>query len=286
MPDQSDAASGNATMPVIAAAANAAGGLFGQLFANRANKRESELAYRRQLSMWNRTNEYNSPEMQMERLRKAGLNPNLVYGTGAVANVSGPGPRYEPPVVRPVVPDFGGSYAVFQNAMMNQLQLKQAVANIEQVQAQTEYTRMRTTTEGLNQGLTTVTTDTKKSQLEQMLKLQPYQYEITKQQNWQAQARTEMLIQQLKNMTIDEQRKLLENEYLANKVSQQDIDKELKQAELLMKDNSNDLRSMGVTESDNILVRILVRMMNQNGMSMKDIAPQKGKNWDKYIKDK
>lgn len=32
---------------------------------------------------WARQNEYNSPEQQMERLRQAGLNPNLVYGKGA-----------------------------------------------------------------------------------------------------------------------------------------------------------------------------------------------------------
>lgn len=35
------------------------------------------------LADWTRQNEYNSPEQQMERLRQAGLNPNLVYGKGA-----------------------------------------------------------------------------------------------------------------------------------------------------------------------------------------------------------
>lgn len=37
------------------------------------------------LADWNMQNEYNSPEKQMERLKKAGLNPNLVYGNGATA---------------------------------------------------------------------------------------------------------------------------------------------------------------------------------------------------------
>jgi len=32
---------------------------------------------------WERNNSYNSPIQQMNRLRQAGLNPNLVYGTGA-----------------------------------------------------------------------------------------------------------------------------------------------------------------------------------------------------------
>lgn len=38
------------------------------------------------LDFWNMQNSYNSPEQQMQRLNAAGLNPNLVYGTGAVAN--------------------------------------------------------------------------------------------------------------------------------------------------------------------------------------------------------
>lgn len=35
------------------------------------------------LANWDRQNEYNSPSSQMERLRVAGLNPNLVYGNGS-----------------------------------------------------------------------------------------------------------------------------------------------------------------------------------------------------------
>lgn len=37
---------------------------------------------------WEMQNKYNSPAAQMERLRAAGLNPNLVYGHGATAEAS------------------------------------------------------------------------------------------------------------------------------------------------------------------------------------------------------
>ena len=40
------------------------------------------------LAMWNRQNEYNSPASQMDRLRAAGLNPNLLYGNSSTS-VSG-----------------------------------------------------------------------------------------------------------------------------------------------------------------------------------------------------
>ena len=42
------------------------------------------------LADWQRQNEYNSPLQQMQRLKEAGLNPNLVYGKGADAMAQGP----------------------------------------------------------------------------------------------------------------------------------------------------------------------------------------------------
>lgn len=44
------------------------------------------------LSMYNMDNRYNSPVMQRARLEEAGLNPNLMYGSGGVSNVSGGAP--------------------------------------------------------------------------------------------------------------------------------------------------------------------------------------------------
>lgn len=60
------------------------------------NKQENELAYKRQKEFWNLQNQYNSPAQQMARLKSAGLNPNLVYGNGAVGNTSGGYPSYNP----------------------------------------------------------------------------------------------------------------------------------------------------------------------------------------------
>lgn len=41
-----------------------------------------------EIAFWEKNNMYNSPQAQMQRLKEAGLNPNLVYGNGAVANSS------------------------------------------------------------------------------------------------------------------------------------------------------------------------------------------------------
>jgi hypothetical protein len=53
---------------------------------NRKTRQWNERMYGRQredaLADWARVNEYNHPTKQMERLKAAGLNPNMVYGSG------------------------------------------------------------------------------------------------------------------------------------------------------------------------------------------------------------
>lgn len=47
-------------------------------------QREQDSANRAALTSWTMANDYNHPVAQMERLKAAGLNPNLVYGSGSV----------------------------------------------------------------------------------------------------------------------------------------------------------------------------------------------------------
>lgn len=82
----------NLIVPAIAAGTS----LFNtamQGITNSQSRKWNEKMYARQredaLSDWKMQNEYNSPQAQMQRLRDANLNPNLVYGEGAVANASG-----------------------------------------------------------------------------------------------------------------------------------------------------------------------------------------------------
>ena len=58
---------------------------------------EAEKAYARNIEQWQRENAYNDPSAQMARLKAAGLNPNMVYGTGGAKTVSAPSPRKEAP---------------------------------------------------------------------------------------------------------------------------------------------------------------------------------------------
>lgn len=60
---------------------------------------------------WNKQNEYNHPSAQMERLREAGLNPNLVYGSGNATGNAG-----TPTGAAGGVPAFSG-YQMPQNML-------------------------------------------------------------------------------------------------------------------------------------------------------------------------
>ena len=68
----------------------AVGGFAGDLFERNWAKDDSKQAFERNIAAWSMNNAYNDPAQQMMRLKAAGLNPNLVYGSGSVAgNTSG-----------------------------------------------------------------------------------------------------------------------------------------------------------------------------------------------------
>lgn len=77
-----------AWLPLSIAAGALVGGatsFFGQRSANRTNIDLANQANQFEVDMWNKNNLYNNPVEQMKRLKEAGLNPNLIYGSGSSA---------------------------------------------------------------------------------------------------------------------------------------------------------------------------------------------------------
>lgn len=71
------------------------------LIQNAQQKKMQQREFDYNTEMWNNANHYNSPEMQMARLKDAGLNPNLVYGNGSVTgNTSTQTPKYQAPQIQ------------------------------------------------------------------------------------------------------------------------------------------------------------------------------------------
>ena len=106
-----------------------------------ANKQMAEYQYSKDLEMWNLANKYNSPEMQMERYKEAGLNPNLIYGSGASAGQTATSlPKYNAPTLQynyQPTQDIPGMISQFQNVAFKQ-------AQIDNVKSQTENKRAST----------------------------------------------------------------------------------------------------------------------------------------------
>lgn len=110
----------------------------------RALKQNKELAdyqYSKELDMWNRQNEYNSPASQMARYQEAGLNPNLIYGQGSSGNAVSL-PHYQAPEYRPsktgfdisVITNVLSQYMEVAN-MAQQNKILEAEARIRQADA-------------------------------------------------------------------------------------------------------------------------------------------------------
>jgi len=97
---------------MIGGASNAINSLLniGQAKKEREYQKEmATTAYQRDVEMWNTQNAYNAPAAQMERLKEAGLNPNMVYGSGsATGNTSGSMPKHQSYGTPTAQMDIGG----------------------------------------------------------------------------------------------------------------------------------------------------------------------------------
>lgn len=93
------------------------------------------------LMAWNMANDYNHPIQQMERLAAAGLNPNLVYGSGSVTGNTAGTPALT-----------GGGVSTTGETMFkglnNVMSLMQGQATLQQTNAQTKLAGAQATTSG------------------------------------------------------------------------------------------------------------------------------------------
>lgn len=128
---------------VIASAIPAFGSVFSNLLGfksqQKTNEQNIELAkYQNSWNemMWRKNNQYNSPVAQMDRLKKAGLNPNLVYGNGSttvVGNSSSPASGVAAPKLQAYT-NFSNPFASSVETYSN-LSLKKSQENLMKSQA-------------------------------------------------------------------------------------------------------------------------------------------------------
>jgi hypothetical protein len=226
-----------------------------------ANKALAQQQYQYDLDMWNKMNEYNSPASQMARYSAAGLNPNLIYGSGsASAGNASSMPHYQAPRVdyagRSPLADIPGIISMYQDFKLKN-------AQIDNVEAATRNVEARTATEGYNAFLREMQGKTADYNLENKA---PYQTGILGNQAMASEAKLQQEWQKLKLMKQSEVLNNLQARYAEKRLTSVDIDNEKRQAELLFQKYRNAWMGMGITSSDNVFLRVFARMMNESSL--------------------
>lgn len=175
-------------LPFVDQAATAAqnkGNFINSAFSNIYNTKLAAAQYKRQradaLADWNMQNEYNSPQAQMQRLKDAGLNPNLVYGNGATAMSSQQPRQSDMKSVHAEAANSQGLPSImgFYDAQVKQAQTNNLQAQLDILREQKELIAAKTTAEllgiktkefdlGVKSDLRSTTIETAKAQLQKI----------------------------------------------------------------------------------------------------------------------
>jgi hypothetical protein len=229
------------------------------------NSQAAEAAYGRNLDMWERQNRYNDPSAQMARLKAAGLNPNMVYGqgSGGASGHAGDAPQFTPPQrnfqhFSPLdIPQTLGMYQDFQikNQQLNNLK------------AQAENTRAKTINEHSRKLLLDVQGKRGQLDYDQQSYLNPYEAAITGNQARASEAKLLQEWQRVSLMSQEELKNVLQTQQMEKNLTSTDLAQEQQRANILFSKYRNEWAKMGITSSDNMLVRVLAQMLGQAGIS-------------------
>lgn len=234
------------------------------------NKELAEYNWQKSLEQWNRENAYNSPQAYMERLAAAGLNPNIAIGSN-VGTSSAASPQFHQEGAdqsrRPI--QVGAIDAATLGLMDAKRENINADTNKKNKDA--TLTAARTVNEKLTKNLIVRRSEyqglvnklkqhtmdasiesvaARLSLLQGMQNIQSEQYNLLKQR---------VIQQEFQNTLNDMQREKLSRQIdvLVNTADLQEFEK--------------NLRSMGVTSGDSVIIRMLVQGLAQFGVTLDDI---------------
>lgn len=144
---------------------------------NTTNIRLAREAQAFEKAMWDKQNEYNSPLAQMERYKAAGLNPNLIYGSGSASagsansSVKATVPQYQNPLRGMQFQNTLDTLLQFQN-----IKKEQALTN--NVETVSDLNRQKKLNEEMKNLLLGIDQKIKNLQFDTQTKLQPYQIQL------------------------------------------------------------------------------------------------------------
>lgn len=201
-----------ADKPLLAAGIQAGSGLLAQglnqIFARRntarqldANKELAQYQWGMDQEAWNRQNKYNTPQAQMARFKKAGLNPHLIYGKGTAGQATQL-PKYSNiRAEKTDTPNFQGVPALemYQNIQMQK-------ANIDSIEAQTKNTNADTALKFLESPILNLNRRQKEFDLGKDREFKPYQFDALKYSTEKTLAEKRILFQKWEQEKITTKR--------------------------------------------------------------------------------
>lgn len=240
------------------------------------SKKMYDRQYRDNIAFWRMQNEYNSPEKQMERLRNAGLNPNLVYGQGA-RGATGQADKIATPDVQtpqfrtPDLSGIQGAGLAYMNAMYD-FDIKQA--QYDNLKAQNSQILAETALKTATAGMHKATTARSKFDLEFEMDLRDISAEARKQAVRQMTKGTDVVLRRdereaamnSSNLAEARERILRMREEVAKSVQERKrIRAEInnKDADTVLKRLDAELWEQGISRSDPLWMRVLVRHLEE-----------------------
>lgn len=200
---------------LIIAGIGAASGLYSS-WKNRqgvamANEKDRQYA----LQDWETQRKYNDPSMQMERLKAAGLNPNLAYGKGVTGNMT---EGIRGTTQRPETYDssiVGNALTNYQAVQMTQ----QKITNMENVNRNLEIEAGLKQLKGVNLAIKNQTDSFKKGQLERMADIM-VQSMVLKNGLLQAQTNTQLTNNEIAQYMKEPNKQKVISQILLNRENQ------------------------------------------------------------------
>lgn len=274
----------------IAAVASTAG----TLLSNRRAKKQQEKANLYNIEQWNRTNEYNSPQEQIKRYQEAGLNPNLIYGSGqASAGNASPAPEME---------KISDSY--FQNPLPA-TEMLGAFTDYEVKKAQSDNLKSQTTRNeqlAILDGLKSATEMTKnardKFELDRAKNLEQTTYDVAAAQLQKIRADTLYTLNQDERATIEQDKNLRESAMkIAGMRLDQDRVKLLNQSQAFrnkVDELDAQFAETGVRPTDPLYARALLQLIEKFSKHQQNDVPdetgyttrEKFTDWPNYLLDR
>lgn len=178
----------------IAGAASAIGGTSQALLTGKMNRKtrswNEKMMHRQRewaLADWEMQNQYNSPTAQMQRLKEAGLNPNLVYGGGSATQQAGVVKNTDAPGWNPETPNVGQIAQAPGMALGAYYNIQQQKAQTDLIKQQTLLAEENVKMNSIRQASETLGIIMKNFKYQQDQKLAPYNLQFLKEKISQTQ---------------------------------------------------------------------------------------------------